>query len=721
MINCLYPKYYLDMAEGDGYGSDGGGSEGGEGGGEGGGGYGTPQDVTDTGSSTSTSTSTNIYTNGMNISSQLQTSSLTLIPETLITIPAENINVEHVIELDSTVVIDNSNDREFIYSIPFSNNNNMSFGTFKITTKDGYYFNNFTNPHIQVVNNSNYRIIKSNDIYNDNNKLVSRSFTIYCDKDILFNLNGTDKISFNIKPIPPVKHRKLEILDFYPVPDVANRGAFLQPGDMREIAVLGVPGAKFSVKLIDSDTNYSVLNTPLNDVEVPSSGKYTFSQVFPNSLSSKKYYMDVVPGLDTVINKRVNKFIDKNKDSYGVNNQFIFHQYPNVSVQFTKTTDTLLGLVSPRYTAAALSVSGTNITLTGRGSSSIDNNTTTKTNQKNAVSWTVSASTAIYINGPIKSDSWVLGSTTKEMIDGSLTTKKPTDYTKTVTKRVENSNKVFLSSTKDLIVGMRTADIPNIKKDVIGPVYYESADPYDNNKITDKIKLKSISELDCGMELGEGAIITGIDKDDNIITISKKRIWPSGSFSIEFWYKENGLPSVRIKSIDCDESITIDNNRTIEPGAKLTFTGGKDRRETVVDADLSVTGSGTTSVTISGYVSVKRFGEYDTIQSLNVEDFLTDQPNVYSQQIECPAGTIESNPGVEINLVSEDTDGDVATKTITIVHNPTQGTLAAVEDKDRSKAYTPFLGFTGTDEFVFKVANAAGTFSEEKTVYITIK
>ena len=711
MINLLYPRIYYDMAQygggdtGDGGGDSGNGGNGGNGddGGNGGGGGAVVG-----------------LTNGSLTNLQLQSSSLVLTPEVLITIPAENIDVDYL-PGSNIMTVDNSNDREFLYSIQFSGSNNMSFGTFKITAKDGYYFNSIINPHIKTINNSSYNIIKSNDIYNDDNQLVSRSFTIYSDKGILFNFNGTDKISFNTKPLLSAKHRKLEILDFYPVPDITNRGACPQPGDTREIAVLGVPGAKFSVKLIDSDTNYSILDTPLNDVEIPSNGKYVFNQIFPNSLSAKSYYMDIVPGLDTVINKRLNRFIDRNKDLYGVNNQFIFHQYPNVSVQFTKTTDTLLGLVSPRYTAAALSVSGTNITLTGRGSSVVDNDTTTKTNQKNAVSWTVSASTAIYINGPIRNSSWVLGPTTKEMIDGSLTTKKPTDYTKTVAQKVENSNKVFLSSTKDLVVGMYTADIPNVKKSAIGPVYYESADPYDNNKITDKIKLKSISELDCGMEVDKGTTITSIDKDDNIITISEKRIWPSGNFSIEFWYKENRSPNARIKSIDCDESITIHDRRTIQPGVKLTFTGGKDRGETVVDADLSATGSGTTSVTISGYVSVKSFGEHDTIQSLNVEDFVTDKPNVYTQQVECPKGTVESNPGIEINLIKDDTDGDVATKTVTIVHNPTQGTLAAVEGKDRSKTYTPDLGFTGTDEFVFKVANAAGKFSEEKTVYITIK
>ena len=712
MINSLYPKYYFDMAAEDG----GGGSDGGDGG-SGGGGYTPSQGVTNTATG---SANANIYTNGMSTSPQFQSSSLTLMPELSVTIPTEN-NVVDYVPSSNMMTIDNSSDREFMYNIPFSGNSNMSFGTFKITAKDGYYFNNITNPHIKVVNNSNYRVIKSNDIYNDDNKLISRSFTIYSDKDILFNYIGTDKISFNTKPLLSAKYRKLEILDFYPVPDITNRGAYPQPGDTREIAVLGVPGAKFSVKLVDSDTNYSILNTPLNDVEMPSNGKYVFNQLFPNSLSAKAYYMDIMPGLDTVINKRVDRFRSENKDLYDVSNQFIFHQYPNVSVKFTKTTDTLLGLVSPRYTAAALSVSGTNITLTGRGSSSIDNDTTTKTNQKNAVSWTVSASTAIYINGPIKSDSWVLGPTTKEMIDGTLTTKKPTDYTKTVAQKVENSNKVFLSSTKDLVVGMSTTDIPNIRKDIIGPVYYESADPYDNNKITDKIKLKSISELDCGMELGEGTTITSIDNDSNIITISEKRIWPSGNFSIEFWYKENITSSAIIKSIDCDESITINSRRTIKPGVKLTFTGGKNRGETVVDADLSAVGSGTTSVTISGYISVKSFGEHDTIQSLNVEEFLTDKPNVYTQQVRCPEGTIESNPGVEINLIKDDTDGDVATKTVTIVHNPTQGDIGSVELKPGSKTYTPFLGFTGTDEFVFKVANAAGTFSDETKVYITIE
>ena len=654
--------------------------------------------------------------------------------EASITMPASDIKVEHFSTLDTNAeIINNSNSEEFIYDIPFSSNNDMVFGMFKITAKEGYYFNNIAKPHIKVVNNSNYKVIRSNDIYNDNNKLISRSFTISCNKDDLFSLNGTDKISFSVKPIPPLKPKKLEILDFYPVPQITNRGDSPQPGDTREIVVLGVPGAKFSVKLIDSDTNYSILSIPYENIEIPTNGKFVFEQSFPNSLSKKTYYMDITPGMDTVLNERVNGRKDQNKNLYGVYNQLVFHQYPNVSMKFTKTNDTLLGLASPRH-AGTLTLSGTDILLRGRGSSGT-RDATTKTIQNNAVSWTVSSSRAIYINGSIGNSEWVSGPTTKEMIDGTFTTKKPIDYTKKVVKRVEKSNKVFLSTTKDLVIGMNSSDIPVITKDNIKAVYYESADPYDNNKITDKLQLKSVSELKCGMKFGDDtedeyttsnpnaskSIITGIDTSSNIITVSKKTIWPAGVFVMDFWYEENSHPSVRIKSIDCDESITIDSPKTIEPGTKLTFSGGIGRSETRVNTNLSATGSGTTSITISGYVDVEQFGEYDTVQSLNVEDFLTDKPNVSTQQVKCPKGTVESNPGIVIDFTKDDTDGDVATKTVTIVHSPTKGTLATIEGAARSKTYTPFLGFTGTDELVFKVANAAGTFSDEAKVYITIE
>ena len=715
MINSLYPCMYYDMAQYPNGGGDtgegggdmgGGGGNGGGNGGNGGNGNGT----------THTWSSSNV-----NILPNLRAQSSSLTPEISIIIPTSNVNVEYINSPGTnTAVLNNSTSKEFIYNVPFSGNNNMTVGMFKVTTKEGYYFNNIMKPHIKIVNNSNYKVVRSNDIYNDNKKLISRSFTIYCDKDNLFNFNGTDRISFNITTFVIPKPRKLEILDFYPIPQITNTGPYPKGGDRREIVVVGIPGAKFSVKLIDSDTNYSILNTPYENVEIPSNGKFMFEQFFPNSLSAKKYYMDIIPGLDTVLHERMDRFRYKNKDIYDVSNQFIFHQYPNISVKFTKTNDTLLKLASPRYNGT-LTLSGTDIILNGRSSSG-HSTPTAGLNQRNAVRWTVSSSKAIYINGSISNNNWLSGPTTKEMIDGTLTTKNPTDYIKTVTKKVENSDKVFLNSTKDLVVGMISDEIPRIRKNDVSVVYYETADPYNNDKLTDKLQLKSISVLKCGMHFNEG-IITSIDESSSIITVSKKKIWPTGAFSIEFWHRENVYvdQKIKIKSIDCNESITINGPRTIEAGTKFKFTGGKGRVETTINTDLKAVGSGTTSITISGYVDIRRFGEYDTIQSLNVEDFLTDKPNVYTQQVKCPEGTVESNPGIIINLITEDGDGDVATKTVTIVHNPTKGTLGTVELKPGSKTYTPFLGVTGTDEFVFKVANAAGTFSDEVKVYITIE
>ena len=104
--------------------------------------------------------------------------------------------------------------------------------------------------------------------------------------------------------------------------------------------------------------------------------------------------------------------------------------HPDISVKFTKTSDSALGVASPRSTG--LTLSGTDITLTGTPFGIIDEYTTTKIHQRNAVSWTVTSSSKIYINNVVPSANWLTGPTTKEMIDGTLTTKNPTDYIKLI-------------------------------------------------------------------------------------------------------------------------------------------------------------------------------------------------------------------------------------------------------------------------------------------------
>ena len=127
-------------------------------------------------------------------------------------------------------------------------------------------------------------------------------------------------------------------------------------GEKREIIIVGTPGAVFTLTIKDS-SNCSILRDKLENVKIPVKGRYTFIQDFPAITSEGRavkteevYTLEIKPAADVAI---------------VTENTFTLTQIADPVITLTNETS----VTSP----CALSVSGADITLTGRANSGRSN------------------------------------------------------------------------------------------------------------------------------------------------------------------------------------------------------------------------------------------------------------------------------------------------------------------------------------------------------------
>ena len=161
----------------------------------------------------------------------------------------------------------------------------------------------------------------------------------------------------------------------------------------------------------------------------------------------------------------------------------------------------------------------------------------------------------------------------------------------------------------------------------------------------------------------------------------------------------------RVKDVG---NIVVDSRKTIPNYKVLTF----NNNETEISGDISVTGSGSTELTITGEVFINKVGKESVTYTQQTDDFVTFTPQAYDRRIQVTKNTAKS-----INFLGSDFDINYASKTGSIVTNPKSGTVSEVSGV--TTTYTPNTGFLGKDSFTFKV-NDGTTDSEIKTINITV-
>lgn len=452
-----------------------------------------------------------------------------------------------------------------------------------------------------------------------------------------------------------------------------------ETGCVREIEVVGTPGAMFSLT-IDDDDGCSLLNSPLDNVSIPKSGnghkigKYTFLQRFRPTINEKTYNINLIPAADVKL----------------------------VGVPLTTPTYSIEQRVNPT------------VTLTNKTTIAIDIPT-------------VSTIKGTYIENPELggenpyedvSITWTINRS--EGGSGYL-------YTKKQPGNDDWSNNVDITKSTPHEIGEQEGDLikihPNtvdLKKDMvfrgsktIDKFVTSVEDTTDCDTTTKSIILNNLDDITTGLEVSSTEIrrpvtITSIDKTCNKITISSKQPVKINS-KLTFVKNYSGT----IKKV-------VDNNyiETIAPvklPARTNLTFNKNPRPSI-NSSLTST-SGVTSPVVSGTVSVLEFGRENVTFTQDLDNIITYTPNAHDQTIQVTKDTART-----FDLLALDTDVNYRVKTPGVVTNPSNGTLnvSSLAAGVGTIIYTPTTGFTGNDLFTFRV-NDGTTNSDNKTIYLKVE
>jgi len=489
-------------------------------------------------------------------------------------------------------------------------------------------------------------------------------------------------------------------------------------GEKREIIIVGTPGAIFTLTIKDS-SNCSILRDKLENVKIPVKGRYTFIQDFPAITSEGRavkteevYTLEIKPAADVAI---------------ATEKTFTLKQIADPVITITNTTS---------QTSPALSVSGSDITLTGGANSGRSN--ISKTYTLTVTENPEDSAGKLYYTGDVFNNNISSNTTIKKLInrDGETGFTKTLFLNNTTTRttstiensegaRIRNADGSFTentNTTSDLIPGMSMfAEIVK-NKTVVGNLNEDNEIiDYDTCKtLPTRLKLSDTNDLFVGMvisgEILQNTYIESIDCDKNITIAPRQVVRPNST--IRFTKKYNGTVSFFENTSRNKSKVILSKPVDIPDGTEIEFDDSKNR----IFAVSRVTGSGTDTVTLTNFIRPIRFGSRNATLTLDLDKLVTSKPNAYNIKT-----TTKRNTAVVINMIQHDRDANASSKTGTIVENPKNGTVATTIQvagasstaSTDSLAYTPANGFTGEDSFTFTMSDGTNS-SDEKTVIIKV-
>ena len=451
--------------------------------------------------------------------------------------------------------------------------------------------------------------------------------------------------------------------------------------------VIGSPGAKFYLEIKDIDDDI-IFN--LSNVEIPANGQYSFSVIFPKSLATNKYKINLKAG-------------DKTRKSLNLpttDPMFIIHQRKNPTITFTKSAN-----------PTSITASGSDVTFTTSADAPLGVRTSASQRTRLVNSTTSTGASAVSSIKPFGHFDYTItanaGSSLIYVKSNTVNLTNSTIIEKRLLEKVTNSNILRVADVIDLKIGMK-ADLPSYTKTKL----------YSNGtllRVSDTINLKAGMSLS-GNGVG-GAFIVSVDSM-NLLTISES----INTFDSEQITFSSGGKNVIIKSIDSNlkrieltEPITLE---LFESGyTTLSFYNNEmifENRVTSSDSGVN-SSSSTTSSTLTNSIEMSRFGTEDVTFTVPLSDIFTLTPNAFDQYV-----TARKDTAIDINVLLGDNDSNVGSKTPAFVTQPTKGIMSgAFGSGDGTVTYTPNTGIVGQDFFKFKVSDGT-TDSDTKTVFITI-
>tara|TARA_R110002020_G_scaffold8801_1_gene35504 strand:+ start:1973 stop:3721 length:1749 start_codon:yes stop_codon:yes gene_type:complete len=481
-------------------------------------------------------------------------------------------------------------------------------------------------------------------------------------------------------------------------------------GEKRQIIVVGTPGSIFTLTIEDS-SGCSLLVNKLENIRIPVKGRYVLNQDFPaitsegSAVKTKETYtVRIQPAADV---------------GYGVNS-FTLTQVADPVITLTKETS---------QTGPALTVSGSDITLTNRANSDGDNSTKTYTltiTENPEDSSGKLYYTGVDFNDNISSNTIIKKRINRDGENGMTNTLYLDNITTRTTSTIENSEGARIrnadgsftentNTTGDLEPGMIMRATVTEDKTVVGNLNKDNEIiDYDTCKtLPAKLKLSNTNDLFLGMiisgrGIAGGTYIESIDCDKNITISPKQKIRPSTT--IRFKKEYYSIVSTFENTSTNKSKVILSRPVNIPDGTEIEFDDNKNLILGITNAG----GSGTDTVTLTNYIKPIRFGDKNVTFTLDLDKLVTSKPNAYNITT-----TTKRNTAVVISMIQQDTDANASSKTGTIVENPQNGTVRSYVTSTDSFTYTPAEGFTGEDSFTFTMSDGTNS-SDEKTVIIKV-
>ena len=481
-----------------------------------------------------------------------------------------------------------------------------------------------------------------------------------------------------------------------------NNNRLKARGEKRQIIVKGTPGATFTLTVKDS-SGCSLLKDKLENIKIPTRGKYVLEQEFPSIMSKGSavkteeiYTAEIQPAADVAI------------------------AMPNRTISLRQTADPVITITNTTsQTSPALSVSGSDITLTGEAFSF--NNDTTKTYRLTITESGESTGGKLYVSNLDSMDNFTTNTKIIKRIDreggeGSINTLCLKNISGRTTSTIEGESE----TTHDLLPGMRMYAKVLEQKRVIGNldkdgeiIDYDTCDT-----LPEKIKLDTTNDLFLGMviygDVVAGTYIKSIDCNQTVTIHPRQKVRVNSNLIFQREYY-NSVGSILENSDGSTTKITTPKLSNIPDGTEIEF---DDNRNTILSKTYSLktstAGSGTDTIILINIIKPTRFGDKNVTFTLDLDQLVTSKPNAYNITT-----TIKRNTATAINMIQHDRDANASSKTGTIVENPKNGTVSSYATSTDSFTYTPNEGFTGEDSFTFTMSDGTNS-SDEKTVIIKV-
>ena len=486
-------------------------------------------------------------------------------------------------------------------------------------------------------------------------------------------------------------------------------------GETRRIKIRGTRGAGFSMEINDS-SGVCILEEPLQDIEIPETGVYVFTQEFPDITTSAsggttgygdggltEEYYDIIfkPHAD------VDALVQEQR----------LYQYPDVTITLKATS----------------SVSSPEITI--RDDDGVYSGTTVTMPAKSKDRFTKTLNLTINEASSVAGFFYV-----KDTFNNSLS--KNTTFTRKVTTSDNPKLSSFVvlkplttSTTQDFTAGLIRGNENDVISNNIEPgtrvyskltkskIVYESLEVPTCKRATNKFALSDTVGLFAGMtgkiKGFNDFILTSVDCEKNI-TINKKIIIPEKT-DIDFVYEiKTSVAKVRTQ-MDENGNACVDLHGKIMVVNDMVLDLDPDNSK--VSSDFIFSGSGTDVVTLKGNFEFSNPGLKDVTHTLDIDNMISRIPNIRDFKVDVPKNT-DNNV---INTLKGDIDQN-ATKTID-AESFASGkkvaiTKAAVHGKtvisSRNITYAPNPNFVGSDEILYTLNDGTNTSLEGK-ISITVK